>query len=181
MVDVKATQIQQPNQVVVLMSTDRPDSNTHRVAENLVHAYEQAGITAELYRVTDFGPEFYKPTAYMQKPEAFTKFNNALLAADLVVLVTPEYNATIPAPLTRVLNLLSFPNSFNDKKYVIVSLSVSPYGAVRAHEGLKKVLTDLHAVVLSDLAIKIPEVQNATKGSSVYNEHALKVAEFLQK
>ncbi|MBY0109644.1 MAG: NAD(P)H-dependent oxidoreductase [Candidatus Babeliaceae bacterium] len=179
--EVKTVQTHQPAQVIVLMSTDRPDSKTNYVAENLMHAYQQAGLNAELYRVTDFGHEFYQPTAYMQKPEAFMKFNDAVLAANLVVLVTPEYNATIPAPLTRVLNLLSFPSSFNDKKYVIVSLSVSPYGAVRAYEGLKKVLTDLHAVVLNDLAVKIPEVQNATKSSSVYKEHALKITEFLQK
>lgn len=167
--------------VVVLMSTDRPDSNTLMVANHVVAAYEQVGLSAKLFKVTDFGAEFYTPQAYAQKPESFTKFNDAVLAADLVVLVTPEYNATIPAPLTRVINLLSYPHSFQDKKYAIVSLSVSPYAASRAYAGLNKILQDLHAVVQDDLNLKVAEVQNVTKGSNVYAEHALKVAEMLQK
>lgn len=167
--------------VVVLMATDRPGSNTSTVADNLVAAYQNAGVSAQFFNITDFGPEFYAPTAYAQKPAAFTQFNDAVLAADVVVLVTPEYNATIPAPLTRVINLLSFPDSFKDKKYIIVSLSISPYAASRAYDGLKKVLTDLHAVVQDDLNLKVPEAQNVTKGANMYAEHAAHVAEVLQK
>ena len=178
---VETPKEQKSAQVVVLMSTDRPDSNTSMVADNIVAAYQQAGLSAQLFKVTDFGADFYAPTAYAQRPAAFTQFNDAVLAADLVVLVTPEYNATIPAPLTRVINLLSFPNSFDGKKYAIVSLSISPYAAARAHAGLKTVLKDLHAVVQDDLNLKVAEVQNATKGSSIYTEHAEKVAELLQK
>jgi len=163
------------------MSTDRPDSSTSRVADDLFAEYKQAGLSCQLFKVTDFGADFYAPTAYAQRPAAFTKFNDAVLAADMVVLVTPEYNATVPAPLTRVINLLSFPNSFQDKKYVIASLSVSPYAAVRAHEQLKKTLVYLHAIVQDDLNLKVPEVQNQTKGTSIYTEHAAKIAEVLQK
>src|SRR5260221_379278 len=82
-------------------------------------------------------------------------FKTPVLAAEVVVFVTPEYNATIPAPLTRVINLLSFPDSFKDKKFAIVSVSVSPYGATRAHEQLKKTLVDLHGLVSDEVNLKI--------------------------
>lgn len=166
-------------QVVVLMSTDRPDSNTQQVADNVLAAYHAAGLSAQLFSVNDFGPDFYAPSAYAQRPAAFTVFNDAVLAADVVVLVTPEYNATVPAPLTRVINLLSFPDSFNGKKFVIVSLSVSPWAAARAHEGLKKTLRDLHAVVEDEANLKVAEVHNVTKSADTYAEHAEKVARLI--
>lgn len=168
-------------QVVVLMSTDRPDSNTATVAEQVVTAYQRAGVAAQLFKVTDFGAEFYAPTAYAQKPATFVAFNDAVVHADLVVLVTPEYNAMMPAPLARVVNLLSFPDSFQDKKYAIVSLSISPWAATRAYTGLKKVLEDLHATVQDDLSLKVAEVQHVTKGATIYSEHAQKVAQYLKK
>lgn len=104
-----------------------------------------------------------------------------MLAAEVVVLVTPEYNATVPAPLTRVINLLSFPDSFTNKKFVIVSLSISPWGAARAHEQLKRTLIDLHACVYDEANLKIGEVQGAVKSTHKYAEHAQKVISFLQE
>ena len=71
--------VHEPAEVVVLMATDRPDSNTSRIADNFYAAYQQEGLSTELFKVTDFGPEFFAPTAYTQKPEAFTKFNDAVL------------------------------------------------------------------------------------------------------
>ena len=75
-IDTQAAKNDHKAQVVVLMSTDRPDSNTSRVADNVVAAYQQTGLSAELFKVTDFGADFYAPTAYAQRPEAFTKFKN---------------------------------------------------------------------------------------------------------
>lgn len=167
-------------QVVVLIGTDRPDSQTSATAQKLVQAYEQKGLSVQLYNVTDFGSELYAPSVYEKRPAAFQKFNDAVLAANMVVLVTPEYNATIPAPLTRVINLLSYPDSFQDKKFAIVSVSVSPYGAARAHEQLKKTLVDLHAIVSDGANLKVAHVDQVTKRADAYDEHAEKIAAFMQ-
>ncbi len=167
--------------VMVIVGTDRPDSQTRTVAENLAAAYQQKGMATSLYDVADFSPELYAPTAYAERPADFKKFNDELLKTDVVVIVSPEYNAAIPAPLMRVINLLSFPDSFTGKKFVIVTDSVSSYGATRAHEQLKKTLLDLHAVVDDALNLKIAHVDQVTKaGSSLYAEHAEKLAH-LQK
>jgi|GEM_PF-4918559 NAD(P)H-dependent FMN reductase len=169
-----------PAPIVVLVGTDRPDSQTNATAEKLMQAYAKQGLSAQLYHVTDFGPEFYAPSVYEKRPSEFQKFNDAVLVSDVVVLVTPEYNATIPAPLTRVINLLSFPDSFKDKKFSIVSVSVSPYGATRAHEQLKKTLVDLHAIVNDDANLKVAHVDQVTKQVDAFGEHAENIARFIQ-
>lgn len=167
--------------IVVLIGTDRPQNNTTQVAEQLCNAYTKAGLSAQLFNVTDFGSEFYAPTAYAHKPAPFQDFNKAVLGAQYIVFVTPEYNAMIPAPLARVINLLSYPDSFQDKKFIIASLSVSPWGGARAHAELKTILTNLHGIVDDSLDLTIPEAQNMTKNGSLYTEHAEKIASNLQK
>lgn len=170
-----------PASAVIIVGTDRPDSNTSVVAEQLHEAYQKAGIVTQFFKVSDFGPELYAPSAYAQRPALFQQCNDAIITSDVVVLVTPEYNATVPAPLTRVINLLSYPDSFEEKKFVIVTVSVSPYGGARAHEQLKKNLLDLHAIIDEGVNLKIPHVNAQTKGAQMYQMHAESVAAFAQQ
>ena len=159
-------------EVVVLIGTDRPGSNTSAVAEQLTNAYKQAGLSVSLYDVADFGADFYAPTAYGEKPAAFNHFNQAVLNAQVVVIVTPEYNATVPAPLTRVINLLSYPDSFQNKNFVIVSVSIGQWGGTRAHAQLKKTLTDLHGVVTDANDLTLGEVHTIAENAPLYKQHA---------
>lgn len=170
-----------PNaEVVVLIATDRPGSNTSAVAEQLTAAYKNAGLSVSLYDVTDFGADFYAPTAYGEKPAAFNQFNQAVLKAKVVVIVTPEYNATVPAPLTRVINLLSYPDSFEHKNFVIASVSIGQWGGVRAHTQLKKTLTDLHGVVIDANDLTLGEVHTIAENDPLYAQHAEKVVKLVR-
>ncbi len=159
--------------IVLLVGTDRPNSQTVVVAERLHEAFVHAGAChVALYNVTDFGQDFYSPDAYTDKPLAFQHFNDAVLAADLIVVVTPEYNATLPAPLARVLNLLQYPASFEGKKYSIVSVSAGPWGGARVHDQLKQVLHHLHAQLDDTVNLKIGNVTDAVKNNTPYAQQA---------
>ncbi len=170
-----------PASAVIILGTDRPESNTAQVAEQLYEAYQKAGIITQFFKASDFGPELYAPSAYAQRPELFQQCNDAIITSDVVVIVTPEYNATVPAPLTRIINLLSYPDSFEEKKFVIVTTSISPYGGVRAHEQLKKNLLDLHAIIDEEVNLKVAHVDTQIKSTQMYDMHAESVAAFAQQ
>jgi NAD(P)H-dependent FMN reductase len=159
-------------QVMVVVCTDRQESLTRSVAENFLLAYNRQDMFVDACNIADLDACLYSPASYHQRPDDFQKFNKKWREADLIVLVTPEYNATIPAPLTRVINMLSFPDSFKDKKFVIISVSVSPYGAARAHDQLKKILTDLHGIVLESACLKMAHADQVTKSAEIYTQHA---------
>ena len=173
-----STTVDQPRpvSVIVLVGTDREDSNTQIVAQHLMDAYVKSGVESKLWRVTDFGiDEFYAPTAYQRKPASFTTFNKELMQAELVVLVTPEYNHSVPAPMARVVNLLD-PASLRDRKFAVVSLSIGSLGGSYARDHLKETLGALGAQLDDDLNLTLGEVHKITKGTGIYAEHADKIA-----
>jgi chromate reductase len=84
-------------------------------------------------------------------PEAVSYLRNAVTAADVVVVVTPEYNGTVPGVLVNAVDWLSRPHDrlvLQDKPTLVLSASPTPYGAVRAAEHLRAVLARIGAAVV---------------------------------
>jgi chromate reductase len=76
-------------------------------------------------------------------PDAVARLRNAVTAADVVVVVTPEYNGTVPGVLGNAVDWLSRPNGrsvLRAKPMLVLSASPTPYGAVRAAKHLRAVL-----------------------------------------
>lgn len=167
-------------EVIIVIGTDRQESLSGIVANILYESYIKNGISTYIFDAGSMmHSDIYSPQAYRDTPTYFKEFNALLLNAPLIILVTPEYNATLPAPLTRIINLLSYPESFTHKKYSIVSVSVSPYGGIRAHEQLKKILIDLHAHVTDDLNLVIGNGTKNVFHSDMIEAHTKKVFDFL--
>jgi chromate reductase len=76
---------------------------------------------------------------------------NAILAADGVIIVTPEHNFTIPAGLKNAIDWLSRlkdPSPFAGKPFAIQSASTGVLGGARMQYHLRQVLAGLNAFVL---------------------------------
>lgn len=82
-------------------------------------------------------------------PADVTAWCDALRAADGVIVVSPEFNWSIPAPLKNAIDWASKvpANPIRNKPFAIQSASTGPMGGSRMQYHLRQVLTALDAQV----------------------------------
>ena len=113
-------------------------------------------------------------------PETIEKLSTAIKNADALIIVTPEYNYSVPGALKNIIDFLSaHPAKPFDKKAVgIISASTSLLGGVRAQYHLRQIL-----VAVNTMTMNIPEVvitQVNTKFDKDGNLADKKTEEFLK-
>jgi chromate reductase len=89
-------------------------------------------------------------------PADVTTLSQAILAADGVVIVTPEYNFSIPGGLKNAIDWLSRikdPSPFARKPFAIQSAASGTVGGARMQYHLRQALVGLNAFVLN-----VPEI-----------------------
>ena len=114
-------------------------------------------------------------------PESIEKISTSIKAADALIIVTPEYNYSIPGALKNVIDFLSkHPlKPFNKKVVGVISASPSLLGGVRAQFHLRQIL-----VAVNTITMNIPEVvitQVDTKFDDEGNLTDEKTTAFLKK
>src|SRR2546427_369157 len=94
-------------------------------------------------------------------PEGARKFKERIVAADALLICSPEYNHSIPGTLKNVIDWASRPpgNPFKGKVALLMGASPGPYGAVRGVLVLRQVLTALGVLILP-AAVKSPPYQS---------------------
>ena len=93
-------------------------------------------------------------------PAIVTETGQAIRAADGVIIVTPEYNYSIPGVLKNAIDWISrLPNQpFAGKPVAIQSASTGLYGGVRAQLHLRHCFVFLDARVFNRPEVIIPQV-----------------------
>jgi len=114
-------------------------------------------------------------------PEAIEKICTSIKTADGLIVVTPEYNYSIPGALKNVIDFLSkHPLKPFDKKVVgIISASPSLLGGVRAQFHLRQILVAVNAISMNIPEVVITEVN--TKFDEAGNLTDEKTTAFLRK
>jgi len=85
-------------------------------------------------------------------PASVADLRAAVAAAEVVVVVSPEYNGTVPGLLANAIDWLSRPprqSVLQDKPVLVLSASPTSYGGARAAEHLRNVLGHVGAAVLA--------------------------------
>jgi NAD(P)H-dependent FMN reductase len=98
--------------IVIISGTNRPGSNTRKVTAHVEAIYKALGVQTQLLDLAEMPPEIFAPSSYAEKPAAFTKFTDAILTSDGLVIVPPEYNGSVPGVLKYFIDMLPFPESF---------------------------------------------------------------------
>jgi len=143
--------------VLVLTGSARRDSLTRRLGEQLVAATRGAVLAPRLTEIP-----FFDQDLEVSPPAAVQALRDQVAAAHIVVVVTPEYNGTIPGLLGNTIDWLSRPYAgspavLRDKPVVAVAASPGGIGGVRALVALRTVLGNAGAEVL-DAQLSVPEV-----------------------
>jgi chromate reductase len=94
------------------------------------------------------------------EPEAVASLREAVSAADAVLIVTPEYNGSIPGVLKNAIDWASRPDvltgCFRNKPVAVISASDGMFGAMWAGAELKKVMGLVGARVV-DVELALPK------------------------
>jgi chromate reductase len=125
--------------IAIISGTNRPDSHTRRIAGLAEEILRDAGERVTLLDLIDLPPELFSATSYAAKPAAFARFQDAVLEAEGILTVTPEYNGSFPGVLKYFIDMLRFPESLVDKPAAFIGLSAGRWGALRAVEQLEMV------------------------------------------
>lgn len=133
--------------IVLLIATNRPDSNTAKVASHVAEIYQAKGIPLRVVDLHHLPPEIFAPTSYAEKPASFAPFQEAISQASGIVVVTPEYNGGFPGVFKYFIDMLKFPESFTGKPFAFVGLSAGIGGAVRPVEQFSALVTYLRGIL----------------------------------
>lgn len=90
-------------------------------------------------------------------PAPVERFRSQIAAADAVLIVTPEYNYSVPGPLKNAIDWASRPPSqpFDSKPIAIMGASPSMLGTARAQYHLRQSFIYLNAFVLNKPEVMI--------------------------
>lgn len=135
------------HEIVVVAGTNRPDSNTLKVAQQVVAAGSRGGARVELLDLRELPPALFAPEAYVTKPLEFQRFQDAILGARGAVFVVPEYNGGIPGVLKYFIDMLRFPESLEELPVAFVGLSAGRWGGLRPVEQLTAIVQYRNALV----------------------------------
>lgn len=133
----------------VLLGTNRKKRNSAHPANWLVSEMEKRPeIETRLFDVgefalpqDDYGPEI---------KDLFPQWRDAIIKADGLVIVAPEYNHGYPGALKAVLDLLL--QEYIHKAVAFVGVSAGPWGGTRVIESMVPMVRELGlAVTFSDL------------------------------
>lgn len=125
--------------IVLISGTNRPGSQTRRVVAQLEAIYQELKVETKTLDLADLPQEIFNPSSYEKKPGSFEPFAKAVLDADGLVVVTPEYNGSAPGILKYFIDMLEFPESFERRPVCFVGLAAGLWGALRSVEQLQQV------------------------------------------
>jgi chromate reductase, NAD(P)H dehydrogenase (quinone) len=125
--------------LTLIVGTNRPGSNTRRVAKNLEATYAALGVPLHVLDLAQLPAEIFSPTSYAEKPKSFAPFSDAILRAEGLIVVTPEYNGSVPGVLKYFIDMLKFPESFEQRPVCFVGLAAGMWGALRPVEQLQAI------------------------------------------
>ena len=139
----------------IILGTNRKERKSLFVANWLRGEMEKrTEIETRLFDVADFAlPQDDYGTGIK---DSFPEWRDAIIRADGLVIVTPEYNHGYPGALKSVLDLLL--KEYIHKAVALVGVSSGPWGGARVIEALVPMVRELGlAVTFADL--NFPKVQ----------------------
>ncbi|MEU3723631.1 NADPH-dependent FMN reductase [Streptomyces sp. NPDC031705] len=145
--------------ILTLVGSLRAGSHNRRMAEAAVkHAPEHAEI--EIYEGLAEIP-FYNEDIDVEGavPEPAARLREAVSRADGLLLVSPEYNGTIPAVLKNAIDWLSRPygtGAITGKPVAVIGTAFGRYGGVWAQDEARKSVGIAGGTVLEEARLSIP-------------------------
>ncbi|MGV9800774.1 NADPH-dependent FMN reductase [Mycobacterium sp. NPDC003449] len=144
--------------VLVLVGSLRAASINRQLAELAVDTAPD-GVELRVFDRLGELPFYNEDIDTADVAEPVTALREAAAGADAALVVTPEYNGTIPAVLKNAIDWLSRPygaGALKDKPVAVVGAALGQYGGVWAHDETRKSFGIAGTRVVEDLKLSIP-------------------------
>ena len=125
--------------IALIVGTNREGSLSSVLTHWLAGVYKELGIDYKILDLTCLPSEIFSPKAYLEKPEKVKEFTEIILESSGIVVVTPEYNGSMSGALKLFIDMLPFPESFENRPICYVGISSGQFGALRPVEHLQQV------------------------------------------
>ncbi len=146
--------------IEIIAGTNRPGSNALRLARLVESLYRKHNAEAQVLDLQAMPPEAFHPSAFAEKPAAFLPLQERVLRAKGLHVIVPEYNGSYPGVLKHFIDLLKFPESFEQRCVAYVGEAAGMWGGLRAVEQLQMVFGYRNAYPLPE-RVFIPHVHKA--------------------
>ena len=150
--------------ITIVSGTNRPGSNTRRVTTIVEKIYTETKVKFEVLDLAELPPEIFSAQSYAEKPKSFEPFSQSILKSDGLVIVTPEYNGSVPGVLKYFIDMLKFPESFERRPVCFIGLAAGIWGALRPVEQLELIFGYRNAFLFPE-RVFIPQI-NSVLGSA---------------
>ena len=161
--------------ITLLIGTNRPGSNTRKVAAQVEEIYAGLNVPLRVLDLARLPPEIFSPTSYAEKPKSFHPFADGVLQASGLHVVTPEYNGSVPGVLKYFIDMLKFPESFEERPVCFTGLAAGIWGALRPVEQLQAIFGYRNAHIFPT-RVFLPQIYNLLDDAG-----KLKDAELLER
>lgn len=163
----------------VLLGTNRKERKSVFAAKWLISEMaKRPDIQTRLFDVNDFA---LPPGDYGSEiKDQFPEWRDAIIQADGLVIVSPEYNHGYPGTLKAVMDLLL--KEYIHKSVALVGISAGPWGGTRVIEALVPMVRELGlSVTFTDL--NFPFIQNKFDGEGKLLDEAYerRIKDFLDE
>ncbi|HEX5860230.1 MAG TPA: NAD(P)H-dependent oxidoreductase [Nocardioides sp.] len=141
--------------IVVLVGSLRADSVNRRLAEKLL-AEAPEGYALEIVDGLAELPFYNEDLDSGEVPASAQRLRDKVAGADRVLVVTPEYNGTMPAVLKNAIDWLSRPygvGALSGKPLAVLGTTPTPYGGRWAHDDVLRSARVAGAVVVGDATV----------------------------
>jgi len=160
--------------VTIISGTNRPGSNTLKVAKYYQDTLAKKGQEANLLDLMDLPENFINTDLYGKRSAAFEPILKIVNRTEKFIFIIPEYNGSFPGVLKTFIDACDFPVSFYDKKACLVGISGGKYGNIRGVDHFGGVCGYLHLHVLP-LRLHIAAVKTELdENNAFYKEDTLK-------
>ena len=142
-----------PLRIPVLVGSVRRGRQSIKVARFASDRLRRAGAEAPLLDLADFDLPIMEERLYRRDdpPPGLVPFSEAIRGADAVVIVSPEYNGSMPGVLKNALDYIY--GEWERKPVGIVTLSAGAFGGVQVHNHLQLLFLRLKALPVAHMAV----------------------------
>jgi NAD(P)H-dependent FMN reductase len=165
--------------IPIVLGTNREGRRSEPVARLLLETLQQReGVETQLFDVRDF--KFPQDGYGQDIKDQFPEWRDAVVKADGLILVIPEYNHGYPGTLKALLDVLL--PEYNHKAVGLVGVSMGPFGGSRGIEAIIPVMRELGLVATStDLQFQRVQGLFDEKGNLKEEAYKERISRFLDE
>lgn len=157
----------------IIAGTDRPGSSTLKLAQYVQGIYKNLGEDVEIIDLAEAKEHLHRGPHYGKDDLGMKIYLDKILHSEGLIVVTPEYNGSMPGILKYFIDHLKFPESFEYRPVCFVGLSAGMFGGLRPVEHLQQIFGYRNAFIFPERVFimashKVLDAQGAVQDENIH-------------